>query len=269
MTLQTSYKNTKIILSAQKTILIGFTFLFILSLFSCKPSQKTTSKSSDTSSINPDSKVTYLALGDSYTIGESVKIRERYPIQLAERIEFLSKNNENEQRIYFEEPKIIAKTGWTCEELLTAIRLEEQKNELKQKYDIVSLLIGVNDQYDKEDSLKYEGRFEKLLQKAISLAGKKASNVFVISIPDYGMTDYAKSKKMDEQKISQEIDYYNRINKKIALKYKVTYFDITPISRKAISDKSLIAKDGLHPSAEMYKEWVELMADDVLSIIKN
>ncbi len=152
---------------------------------------------------------------------------------------------------------------------LTAIRLEEQKNELKKRYDIVSLLIGVNDQYDKEDSLKYEERFEKLLQKAISLAGKEASKVFVISIPDYGMTDYAKGKKMNPKKVTDEIDYYNNINKRVSLKYNVKYFDITPISRKAVSNKDLIAKDGLHPSAEMYKEWVELMANDVLQMLKK
>ncbi|WP_338813929.1 GDSL-type esterase/lipase family protein [Bernardetia sp. Wsw4-3y2] len=251
----------------KNSIITGFAFLIILSFISCK-SPQANYQNTDTSN-NSDLKTTYLALGDSYTIGESVKIRERYPVQLAEKIEFLSKNNENDKRIYFEEPKIIAKTGWTCEQLLTAIRLGEQKNELKQKYDIVSLLIGVNDQYDKEDSLKYEARFEKLLQKAISLAQKDASKVFVISIPDYGMTDYAKSKKMDEQKIAQEIDYYNKINKQVALKYKVTYFDITPISRKAISDKNLIANDGLHPSAQMYKEWVDLMADEVLKMLKK
>lgn len=250
--------------------IIFYSLLFVLCflfVFSCKTTQTTTTTTSNTKKIN------YLALGDSYTIGESVRIRERFPVQLAEKIEFLSKNETNkenqENRIYFEEPKIIAKTGWTCEELLTAIRLEEQKNELKQKYDIVSLLIGVNDQYDKEDSTKYEQRFEKLVQKAISLAGKKPSKVFVISIPDYGMTEYAKSKKIDAQKVATEIDYYNKINKQIALKYKVMYFDITPISRKATSDKRLIAKDGLHPSAEMYKAWVELMANEVLKMIQD
>ncbi len=246
--------------------------LCIFFLFSCKTTQTTTNTDN---SLTTNQKINYLALGDSYTIGENVKVRERFPIQLAERIEFLSKNEENSEidneknRVYFQEPKIIAKTGWTCEELLAAIRLEEQKNELKQKYDIVSLLIGVNDQYDKEDSAKYEQRFEKLLQKAISFAGKDASNVFVISIPDYGMTQYAKDKKMDAQKITQEIDYYNQINKKLALKYKVKYFDITPISRKAATNKDLITQDNLHPSAEMYKEWVELMANDVLEMISK
>ncbi|WP_375560765.1 SGNH/GDSL hydrolase family protein [Bernardetia sp. OM2101] len=241
-------------------------FTFCIFLFFCCSTVKTTDKEGTNKKIN------YLALGDSYTIGESVKIRERYPVQLVEKIEFLSKNETNKEdeknRIYFEEPQIIAKTGWTCEELLTAIRLEEQKNELKQKYDIVSLLIGVNDQYRNYDSTKYEQRFEKILQKAISLAGKDASKVFVISIPDWGVTDYAKNKKIDAQKVATEIDYYNKINKQIALKHKVDYFDITPISRKATSDKDLIAKDGLHPSADMYKAWVKLMAEDVLKMIK-
>ncbi len=152
---------------------------------------------------------------------------------------------------------------------MTAIRLAEQRKDLKQKYDIVSLLIGVNDQYDGEDSTKYEQRFEKLLQKAISLAAKDASKVFVISIPDYGMTDFAKSKNLDTQKIASEIDYYNRINKQISLKYKVKYFDITPISRKAAQDKTLIASDGLHPSGQMYKEWVDLMAKDVMKMLNK
>jgi len=251
------------------SILISI-FISIISLFPCVTPKTNTTNNGEENEIK---KINYLALGDSYTIGESVKIRERYPVQLAEKIEFLSKNDENNKnekdRIYFEKPQIIAKTGWTCEELLTAIRLEEQKNELKKRYDIVSLLIGVNDQYDKEDSSKYKQRFEKLLQKAISLAGKDPSKVFVISIPDYGMTDYAKSKKLDAQKIADEIDYYNKINKQITLKYKVKYFDITPISRKASSEKELIAKDGLHPSAQMYKEWTELMAKDVLQMLKK
>lgn len=238
-------------------------FVFLIMFVSCA-TQKTADKDTD-----QNTKINYLALGDSYTIGESVKIRERYPVQLAEKIEFLSKNNQEKDRIYFEEPRIIAKTGWTCEELLTAIRLAEQKKDVKQNYDIVSLLIGVNDQYDGEDSTKYEQRFEKLLQKAISLAGKNASKVFVISIPDYGMTEYAQNKKMDAQKIAQEIDYYNKINKQISLKYKVKYFDITPISRKAEQDKSLIANDGLHPSGKMYQEWVELMADEVMKMVRK
>lgn len=241
---------------------------FIIStflLFSCAitPTEK---------SANNSKKINYLALGDSYTIGESVKIRERYPIQLAEKIEFLSKNDENNKnekdRIFFEEPQIIAKTGWTCEELLTAIHLEEHKKNFKQQYDIVSLLIGVNDQYRNYDSALYEKRFEKLLQKAIGFARKDPSKVIVISIPDWGITEYAKNKKIDAQKVAREIDFYNKINKKISLKYKVKYFDITSISRKAISDKDLIATDGLHPSAEMYKEWVELMANDVLEMLK-
>lgn len=250
-----------------------FALLLVLTtlLFSCV-TQKTGATDNGKDNQN-NQKINYLALGDSYTIGESVKIRERFPVQLAEKIEFLSKNDANNEdktdRIFFEEPQIIAKTGWTCEELLTAIRLEEQKNELKKRYDIVSLLIGVNDQYDKEDSLKYEERFEKLLQKAISLAGKEASKVFVISIPDYGMTDYAKGKKMNPKKVTDEIDYYNTINKRVSSKYNVKYFDITPISRKAVSNKDLIAKDGLHPSAEMYKEWVELMANDVFQMLKK
>ncbi len=246
-------------------------FAFCTSLFvSCTSVQ--TSNNAEKIYISETKKINYLALGDSYTIGESVKIRERFPVQLAEKIEFLSSNEEgnkeNQNRIYFENPIIIAKTGWTCEELLTDIRLREQKNDLKQKYDIVSLLIGVNDQYDKQDSTKYKQRFEKLLQKAISLAGTDASKVFVISIPDYGMTDYAKNKKLNAQKITQEIDYYNKINKEITLKYKVKYFDITPISRKAGTDKSLIASDGLHPSEKMYSEWIELMANEVLEMLK-
>lgn len=249
-----------------------FFFVSIAVLFSCSTVQKT--NNTTTQSTNPpNTKIKYLALGDSYTIGESVKIRERYPIQLAEKIEYLSqddiKNEERGTRVYFEEPKIIAKTGWTCEDLLAAIRLAEQKKELQSKYDIVSLLIGVNDQYRNYDSSLYEKRFEKLLEKAISLAGTDPSKVFVISIPDWGVTQYAKTKKMDAQKVAKEIDFYNKINKQIALKHKVKYFDITPISRKASSDKNLIAKDGLHPSAEMYKKWVDLIENEILEMVSN
>lgn len=233
--------------------------LCLLFCFSCK-----TAHTNDNDVENSIKKINYLALGDSYTIGESVKISERYPIQLVKEIEFLSKNNtKNKDRVYFEEPQIIAKTGWTCEELMTAIHLAEQKKDFKPNYDMVSLLIGVNDQYRNYDSALYEKRFEKLLEKAIAFAGKDASKVFVISIPDWGVTQYAKNKKFDAQKVAKEIDFYNKINKKITLKHKVRYFDITSISREAVSDKNLIANDGLHPSGKMYKRWVELMTNDI------
>ncbi|MBX2916504.1 MAG: SGNH/GDSL hydrolase family protein [Cyclobacteriaceae bacterium] len=181
----------------------------------------------------------FLALGDSYTIGESVAEAERWPNQLAVKLKI-------------PQPKIIATTGWRTDNLTDAIEAEG----LKPEYDLVSLLIGVNNQYQGKPIEVYEREFEVLLQTAIKLAKGKKKNVFVVSIPDYGYTPFGKAK---QEKISLELDQYNTINKRIAARYGVYYFDITPISRKGLEDAELIAGDGLHPSGKMYGQWVELI----------
>ncbi|MCW5912336.1 MAG: SGNH/GDSL hydrolase family protein [Cyclobacteriaceae bacterium] len=191
-----------------------------------------------TNSIAQEAKK-YLALGDSYTIGESVSEAERWPHQLADRLKIPP-------------PKIIATTGWRTDELKQAIEAAK----LKPEYDLVSLLIGVNNQYQGKPIAVYEKEFEELLLASIMLAKGEKKNVFVVSIPDYGYTPFGKEK---QEKISRELDEYNTINKRVAGKYGVTYFNITDISRKGLDDAALVASDGLHPSGKMYALWVEAM----------
>lgn len=181
----------------------------------------------------------FLALGDSYTIGESVAEQERWPNQLAEKLKIPA-------------PTIIATTGWRTDNLKDAIDAAS----LKSEYDLVSLLIGVNNQYQGKPIEVYEREFEELLQMAIKLAKGKKKNVFVVSIPDYGFTPFGKPK---QEKISTELDQYNAINKRIVAKYGVKYFNITEISRKGLEDAELVADDGLHPSGKMYTQWVDLI----------
>jgi lysophospholipase L1-like esterase len=190
----------------------------------------------------------YLALGDSYTIGESVKEEERWPNLLVETL------NQNGWRI--EKPTIIATTGWRTDNLKGAI----EQAHLKAEYDLVSLLIGVNNQYQGKSSKEYAIEFEELLKTAIRLAKGKKQHVFVVSIPDYGFTPFGKSK---QEVITKAIDEFNEINAQITYRYGVKYFDITEISRDGLYDASLVASDGLHPSAKMYAYWVELMAKDL------
>ncbi|SFF43486.1 SGNH/GDSL hydrolase family protein [Thermoflexibacter ruber] len=198
---------------------------------------------------NEGKQFTYLALGDSYTIGESVKEEERYPVMLAKEL--------NQAKIPINNPDIIARTGWTTDELLSAIEKKNPPN----TYDLVSLLIGVNNQYRGYSVDTYHKEFEILLKIAIEKAQGNKNRVFVLSIPDYGVTPFAQNS--DTAKIAHEIDIFNNINREISQLYGVKYFDITPISRKAKDNAQLIAKDGLHPSGLMYKEWVTLILNDV------
>ena len=189
---------------------------------------------------------TYLALGDSYTIGESVLLRDNFPYTV---VQLLRKEG-----FAFTAPEIIAKTGWTTDELEEGMK----DYQLLPKYDCVSLLIGVNNQYRGRDIQVYKMEFEALLQKAIAFAGGKASHVTVVSIPDYGVTPFAQDK--NPQKISHEVDIFNNINRAVSLQYKVHYIDITPGSRAAKDDAGLLAEDGLHPSAKAYRQWAAAVA---------
>lgn len=201
-------------------------------------------------------KLNYLALGDSYTIGESVPDSGRFPMQL---VSALQKNN-----ISVNTPEIIATTGWTTDELADAIK--KKQSQLLPKYDLVSLLIGVNNQYRGRDAEEYRVQFKDLLKTSITFAGGVKSKVFVVSIPDWGVTPFAEGR--DRKKIGEEIDLYNKINKEETLKEGIVYVDITPESRNAATDKSLVAADGLHPSEKMYSEWVELMLPQVTKMLK-
>ncbi|MEP2025942.1 MAG: SGNH/GDSL hydrolase family protein [Reichenbachiella sp.] len=197
----------------------------------------------------------YLALGDSYTIGEAVAADERWPHILQGRLVG--------DGIKVELPKIIATTGWTTDELQAAI---DKENPAKN-YDLVSLLIGVNNQYRGYPIDQYKKEFESLLQQAIAFAKGKSERTFVLSIPDYGVTPFAASK--DPAKIAKELDQYNAIAKAICEKYQVAFVDITPGSRRAASEPSLVAEDGLHPSGKMYKEWVDVAYPVVKSMLSE
>ena len=222
------------------------TFLLILLLlvntmaFTVK--QLYTPRSMDESAIH-----NYLALGDSYTIGESILQEDNFPNQLIKLL-----NEENSQ---WHPARIVAKTGWTTDELQEGIKEAKKNDLLLPTYDLVSLLIGVNDQYRARPIEEYKPRFESLLQQAIQFAGKKPARVIVISIPDWGITPFANGR--DREQITQEIDAYNSVNKKIALENKVQYLNITDWTREAVNDPTLLATDGLHPSGKEYKRWAE------------
>lgn len=187
----------------------------------------------------------FLALGDSYTIGESVSVQERFPAQT---ISLLKTSG-----ISFSAPTYIAQTGWTTADLQSAITAST----LKPRYDVVSLLIGVNDQYRGLDTAGYRIRFTQLLQKAVQLAGNQANHVFVVSIPDYGVTPFGGG----SARISKEIDEFNAINKQVTLANNIVYVDITPTSKQAATDQSLTANDGLHPSGKQYGLWAAKLAE--------
>ncbi len=187
----------------------------------------------------------YLALGDSYTIGEKVMPAENFPNQVVAILE--------KKELNFE-VKIIAQTGWTTDELQAGIK----KAELTQPYDFVTLLIGVNDQYRERKVSDYTPLFESLLQQAIQFTGHKPSHVIVLSIPDWGVTPFAEGR--DRLKIAAEIDAYNAVNKLIAEKYNVHYMDITPGTRNAAIDITLLTSDGLHPSGKEYAKWAKQLA---------
>lgn len=196
----------------------------------------------------------YLALGDSYTIGQSVPHKERYPFQT---VELLSKAGYN-----MRQADIIATSGWTTADLIAAVKGQSPT----QTYDLVSLLIGVNNQYQRRSLAEYRSEFTFLLKRSIRLAGNRPGRVFVLSIPDYSVTPFARNS--DRSKIAREIDLFNRENKRIANLYKVNYLNVTPESRKAANDKSLIAYDDLHFSGKEYAIWASMLAPMITKALR-
>jgi len=192
--------------------------------------------------ITIDRQVSMLALGDSYTIGESVEERERWPHQLTDALRDLG--------IEANDPDYIATTGWTTRRLIQGIgsRLDENKG-----YNLVSILIGVNNQYQGIDISSYEPDLRIIIDRALEISGQDTSRIFIVSIPDYAYTPFGEGKN----RISDEIDAYNLIKKNVAAEYGIAFIDITPISRLGLSNPSLVALDGLHPSGEQYREWVK------------
>lgn len=220
------------------------TLFAILFLFTCS-----SSCSKNEAEIMPKQivakKYHYLALGDSYTIGEMVAPPDNFPGQ----VYAMMKND----TVDFQPPRIIAKTGWTTDELETGIIAANNAEPLRSSYDFVSLLIGVNNQYRGRSVESYKPEFEELLKKAIRYADNRADRVVVLSIPDWGVTPFANGR--DRAQIAREIDAYNASNKLVAEQYNVHYINITPWTREAAADNSLLASDGLHPSGKEYKRW--------------
>lgn len=201
-------------------------------------------------------KISYLALGDSYTIGEAVSHSGSFPYQLMTRL--------NAEGLSISPPEIIAKTGWTTSELQEGIK----QSGTQQKYGIVTLLIGVNNQYRGGSREVYRKEFKELLQIAINFADGRKDHVFVVSIPDWGVTPFASQSGRNRETIATEIDEFNKINREETLVLGISYTDITPGSRLALNNTGLIASDGLHPSVSMYSNWVEQLIPSVIGKIK-
>lgn len=197
---------------------------------------------------------TYLALGDSYTIGEAVPLHESFPYQAVQLL--------REEGIHIHAPEIVAKTGWTTAELAQHL-LHTHLNEV---YDFVTLLIGVNNQFRNLSLEDYRTDFDFLVKKAMHLANDNPERVIVFSIPDYSVTPFAASK--DTAKIAAAIDAFNAVNKEVAEQYKTHYIEITSGTRLAAHEPSFIAADNLHPSAKEYKKWAEEVADIIIASIK-
>jgi len=236
----------------KKPYLFLFTSLIIFSIACAKNNPTTTPKEIVNTEIMAEP-IRYLALGDSYTIGESVPADKNYPNLLVTALRAENLDMENAQ--------IIAKTGWTTDELNAAIQAANPDT----TFQLVSLLIGVNNQFRGRTKEDYAPEFEDLLQQAIRFAGGNRSKVFVVSIPDYAYTPYGQGHEPDS--IREGIDDFNAVNRTITEKYQIAYFDITPISREGVEDPSLVATDKLHPSGAQYARWVELMVEDVQKMI--
>jgi lysophospholipase L1-like esterase len=197
--------------------------------------------------VTPGNYKTYLALGDSYTIGQSVTEAERFPAQTVSLLK--------QDSINFNAPEYIAVTGWTTRNLLDRINTSPPE---RTSYDFVTLLIGVNNQYQGRSQQEYAAEFTELLDKAIQYAGNRAKRVAVLSIPDWGVTPFANGS--DRNLIAKQIDSFNVINRQIAASRSVNYIDITAFTRLAATDPSLVAADGLHPSGKEYSKWAVLLA---------
>lgn len=188
-----------------------------------------------------------LCLGDSYTIGEGVALYESFPYQT---MQLLRKAG-----VHVHAPEIVAKTGWTTFELAEYLI----HHQLEEAYDVVSLLIGVNNQYRGLSIESFQEDAEFLLRKVIHLAGNLSHRVAVLSIPDWGVTPFAKDK--DRDAIAQQIDAFNAVLQALCDKYKVTFLDNSTASRAAANDCSLLASDGLHPAGKLYAQWAATFAD--------
>lgn len=197
-----------------------------------------------------DMDYSYLALGDSYTIGEGLEISESWPVQLVDRLK--------ERGYKFASPKIVARTGWTTRDLIRNI--EEEVN-VQRDFDIVSILIGVNNQYQGRRMAEYEEELREIFRKAINHSKTRERGVFALSIPDYSVTPFGEE---NAEVIAVEVDEFNATFRRIAEEFDVDFYNITPMSREALTNRDLIAGDSLHPSALMYRYWVDDIVNEVI-----
>jgi lysophospholipase L1-like esterase len=252
-----------------KIIVAFFLLLFIVSCSSENPIPRTTSApivSNPTTTPNPvvitvpqtqNQSFSYLALGDSYTIGQSVCETCRFPEQLKKSLSNLNPNNTYPLRL-------IAQTGWTTTNLISAIDLQNPTSD----YDLVTLLIGVNNQYQNRSFSLYEKEFPKLVTKAVALAKGDKTNVIVVSIPDYAYTPYGQGSGI-QSKISMEIDEYNAFAKKYCDNNAIEFINITDITRQGLTNSNLVAQDGLHPSELAYSLFVERILPKAATAIQK
>ncbi|QYH41187.1 SGNH/GDSL hydrolase family protein [Algoriphagus sp. NBT04N3] len=228
-------------------------FIFISVLLACNtasielPQNLTTVK---------DQPLTYLALGDSYTIGEGVSEKDRYPNILVEKL-----NTQTELK--WGKPEIIAKTGWTVDELDKGIN---EAAPTGTPYDLVTLLIGVNNQYRGRSVDDYRVDFELMLLRAIGFAGNRPNRVVVVSIPDWGVTPFADKRSTDKQEVAAEIDAYNQAKKSVCGKLGVKFIDITTEYRQIGTLPEMVVADQLHPSGLVYESWAEKIFNHVKTI---
>jgi lysophospholipase L1-like esterase len=197
-----------------------------------------------------------LALGDSYTIGQGVNVNERFPNQTIIALKQAGANMATNA-------DFIAQTGWTTQNLLNGIYSANPAP--TGTYDLVTLLIGVNNQYQHKDTVEYRIQFAQCLDKAIFYSGYRKERVFVLSIPDYGATPFGAN---NAAQIGFEIDYFNAINKQICTQQNINYTDITPSTRMAATNPSLVASDGLHPSGIEYAKWAAMLKVKMFPLVQ-
>lgn len=194
-----------------------------------------------------------LALGDSYTIGTAAPAGARWPVQLAGLL--------RDQGMQARDPEIIARNGWTTADLMQGLEAAEPQG----PYQLVTLLIGVNNHYQARPLDEYQAEFHALLATAIDLAGQDPSRVLVLSIPDWSVTPFALPR--DRERVRREIDSFNAVNRQETESAGAGYLNITPLSRRAADEPGLLAEDELHPSGEMYAAWAELALPSALSAL--
>lgn len=240
-----------------QVIVAFFLLVFIAGCSTESPIPETTPTPIITAPQTQAKSYNYLALGDSYTIGQSVCETCRFPAQLSKSLGNLNANNTYSL-------KIIAQTGWTTSNLISAINTQNPTS----NYDLVTLLIGVNNQYQNKPFSLYEKEFPELVNKAIALAKGDKTNVILVSIPDYAYTPFGKSYG-NQTSISTEIDQYNAFAKSYCESNAILFINITDITRQGLNTPSLVANDGLHPSESAYRLFTERLLPKAVTILKN